>query len=307
MNAVPENAGAGEAFQQLVISVKVLGEKQAEMLERFEQTSMAVREEVRERFEQTSIAVEEVRERFEQTSIAVEEVRHTVSSFKTAALDVWQETQSITKSDRKKFRKELLQNYCSLSVESDEPNTVQCMVTGMELPSNEVTAAHIWPARARDDRAAQFGLKISSLDTYRNGILMAEALEKMFDQKRVSFSYNFINDNFEFQIIDPGLLNEKVKGLRDVYYRNLQGRVLQHPVGKMPYRRLLIWHYSLSLRHSVDKGWKSESDLPQIPPRRDVMSWLYEQSPDANDAKWPGPDIYARFMIDQARTASESE
>jgi hypothetical protein len=113
----------------------------------------------------------------------------------------------------------------------------------------DVTAAHIWPARARSSLALLFGLSVEDLDSYRNGILMAASLEKQFDAQRVAFSYDFIHDTFSFHVLDPKLKNETPKGLIETFGR-LEGRQLQRTVCcTSVFRQHCIRHMSHLQRH----------------------------------------------------------
>lgn len=146
---------------------------------------------------------------------------------------------------------------------------------------------------------------MSDLDSYRNGILMVEALETQFDKKRVAFSYEVLHDALIFHIIDPKLTHQKIHKL-DIAFGSLENTVLVHPPGKMPFRRLIAWHYAAALEQARAKGWRSDASLPQLPavPRDVVSGWLHQVLPEA---KWPRPVVYARAVIDETRRASDDE
>ena len=231
------------------------------------------------------------------------EIKEIVSVFAAAALDLW-EGCSTTNSERDRFRDELFKHYYTLSAAPKDKAT--CMVSGFALASMDVTAAHIWPARARSSLALLFGLSLEDLDSYRNGILMAASLEKQFDAQRVAFSYDFIHDMFTFHVLDPKLKNEIPKGLIETFGR-LEGRQLQHPPGKMPFRRLLVWHYASALKKGTSAGYlkpKALAALPRVPPKE---QWMQQRSPGAKlpiDFAWPA---VARAMMEETRRASDAE
>ena len=231
------------------------------------------------------------------------EIKEIVSVFAAAALDLW-EGCSTTNSERDRFRDELFKHYYNLSAAPKDKAT--CMVSGFALASMDVNAAHIWPARARSSLALLFGLSLEDLDSYRNGILMAASLEKQFDAQRVAFSYDFIHDMFTFHVLDPKLKNEIPKGLIETFGR-LEGRQLQHPPGKMPFRRLLVWHYASALKKGTSAGYlkpKALAALPRVPPKE---QWMQQRSPGAKlpiDFAWPA---VARAMMEETRRASDAE
>jgi hypothetical protein len=232
------------------------------------------------------------------------EVKELVSVFSAVALDIW-EGCSTTNSERDRFRDELFRHYYNLSAAPKD--TATCMVSGCTIASKDVTAAHIWPARARSSLASLFGLSLEDLNSYRNGILMASSLEKQFDAQRVAFSYDFIHDMFSFHVLDPTLKNQNPKGLIETTFGCLEGRQLQHPPGKMPFRRLLVWHYASALKKGTSAGYLKPdalAALPRVPPKE---QWMQERSPGAKlptDFAWPA---IARAMMEETRRASDAE
>ena len=163
------------------------------------------------------------------------------------AMDPWkQQTSSTSKSERQDFRESMIAYY-------HEPGagTLKCMVTGELLEGQAICAAHIWPARARDTRCEHFGLSIDDFDSARNGLFLEKSIETLFDKQRVSFSYNVIKDEFNFQVMDPSLLNGGT--VLNMSYKDLDGKRLILKEGCMPFRRLLVWHYaaSITLTHTA--------------------------------------------------------
>ena len=228
------------------------------------------------------------------------EMKQVVTVFSAAALDLWAGC-STTDTERNKFRDTLIENY-----EVAAPGGLRCMVSGCVAEAGALRAAHIWPARARDSLAVLFSLTLADLDSYRNGILMMASLETQFDRQRVAFSYDLLHDKFLFHVLDRRLNNEMPRGL-NVTFGSLENRELLHPPGKVPFRRLLVWHYAGALRKAKSSGWLDDVELaalPRVPP----LEELRHRSPGAempNDyAFWPA---LARSMVDETRRASDGE
>ena len=221
--------------------------------------------------------------------------------FSAAALDLWAGC-STTNTERDKFRDELITHY-----EAAAPGGLRCMVSGCVMESSALNAAHIWPARARNSMATMFSLTLADLDSYRNGILMTASLEKQFDAQRVAFSYDVLHDTFLFHVLDRRLNKETPKGLR-MKFEALENKALLHPTGKMPFRRLLVWHYASALMKARSAGWLDDdalAALPRVPPKE---QWMQNRSPGAKMPNeytfWPA---LARSMVDETRRASDAE
>ena len=124
--------------------------------------------------------------------------------------------------------------------------------------------------------------------------------------QRIAFSYDFIHDTFSFHVLDPKLKNETPKGLIETFGR-LEGRQLQHPPGKIPFRRVLVWHYASALKKGVSAGYLKPdalAALPRVPPKE---QWMQQRSPGAKlpiELAWPA---LARAMMEETQRASDAE
>jgi HNH endonuclease len=229
------------------------------------------------------------------------EMKEVVTVFSAAALDLWAD-QSTSITERANFRAELITQY-----EAEAPGGLLCMVSGCVLESSKITAAHIWPARSRNSLASLCSLTLADLNSYRNGILMVASLERQFDAQRVAFSYDVLHDAFHFHVLDRQLNKETPKGLENMTFADLENKTLLHPAGKMPFRRLLVWHYACSLHKAKQAGWLDDEALaamPRVPPKE---QWMQNLSPGA---KMPNEyacwSALARAMVDETRRASDA-
>ena len=224
----------------------------------------------------------------EHLAATVSGVHDTVLGLLTRRMDPWESLSHATAdSERKEFKTELEQNY----------GVTKCMMTGLEGGTSKVIAAHIWPASARDpERLSMFNLTRGDIMSWRNGIFLLDGLEKRFDEKRVGFQYDSESDLFNLRVFDKTLEVVQVSGAHRshaITYGQLDGKVLKLPAGKVPFRRLLVWHYAACLADA--KHWGREpicKDLPAVPEPKGidrVHSWL-DRSPGAS---WPDVGMLA--------------
>ena len=230
----------------------------------------------------------DVGERQEQLAAKLSDVQNTVSGLLTRPMDPWDSiSHRTTESERENFKTVLEKAY----------GPARCMVTGVQ---NNVVAAHIWPASARDSkRLDMFNLKADDIMSWRNGIFLLKELERRFDEKRIGFQFDISNDQFIFRVLDGDLRNTAVsRSLQNasgsersmrITYEKLDGKPLIIQNETMPYRRLLVWHYAACRAEANHRNWKAVcEDLPAVPEPTGigrVLSWL---------AKSPGvtwPDV----------------
>lgn len=240
-------------------------------------------------------------------------VKRNVLTVYAEIMNPWaQDAKSITSTQRKKFKDASVAGYQPDHADGE----LVCMVSGETGPEHLISAAHVWPARAIDGRLKEFGLEPSDAYTYRNSILMAKSIEEAFDDLRLGFWYNPLEDALVCHVFDPDLLKEKnlIKNLKSTKYGDLEGRVLLCTPGKIPYRRLVAWHYAACLDNAHKRKWPTATSLEQIPPH--VEAWLQAGSPEAT---WPKGDqhvtygaasgllVYGTAGVDAAKRASEVE
>lgn len=230
----------------------------------------------------------DVGERQEQLAAKLSDVQNTVSGLLTRPMDPWDSiSHRTTDTERLNFKTVLEKAY----------GPARCMVTGVQ---NNVVAAHIWPASARDSkRLDMFNLKADDIMSWRNGIFLLKELERRFDEKRIGFQFDISNDQFIFRVLDGDLRNTAVsRSLQNasgsersmrITYEKLDGKPLIIQNETMPYRRLLVWHYAACRAEANHRNWKAVcEDLPAVPEPTGigrVLSWL---------AKSPGvtwPDV----------------
>jgi hypothetical protein len=107
----------------------------------------------------------------------------------------------------KNFRYNLL---CHLGCENNP--LFRCMVSKKVGDHNQIVAAHIIPALSRYDRLEYVGMTPESVDTPRNGLLLAFGIEQAFDKLQLSFikNPNVLRDEFIMKIWDDDIRNNSI-------------------------------------------------------------------------------------------------
>jgi len=160
-----------------------------------------------------------------------------------------------------------------------------------------VRASHIWKRATAGDGLADFGLRSADLHSARNGLLLATQVEEAFDTKRLAFRFNVLHDSFTARVLDPSLLGARDAAPSFVLsateldtldavaraavptFAEVQGGQLFCPPGQMPFRRLLAWHYALSVKQAVACEWIPAEEEAEA----EARGWL-SASPGA---VWP--------------------
>ena len=125
-------------------------------------------------------------------------------------LDPWRESNR-SADEQKDFKTAVLEFYHCSSLEKvrDKPMAV-CMVSQRLFPKPLVIASHIWKYASQGFGLDEFGLKLADLNSARNGLCLASAIEAAFDRKLVTFSYNLMSDKFKFHVLDSRLLDKPI-------------------------------------------------------------------------------------------------
>lgn len=174
----------------------------------------------------------------------------------------WSESKR-TKGEQKEFRTDLINFY--QREDPQNPNNLICMVLNQSLPKAAVIASHIWKSCTRGKGLDRFGLDATDLNSPRNGLLLAEPIEKAFDVLDVCFVYNTFNKCLTFHVLNPALLQIVVNPLDpNSTFGQLHGRPLQHPANAVPYRRILGLHAKAAFRDARTKRWISDTDYNQF-------------------------------------------
>lgn len=240
-------------------------------------------------------------------------------------LDPWTSAHR-TKIEQAAFKQSLLMFYARREPDTPvDPPWARCMASGAVLPAPLVKAAHIWKHATGGDGLEEFGLKPLDVHSSRNGLLLASQLEAAFGVKRIAFRYDVLHDAFRCRVLDPALKGTPTAVVSDAELASLRGyaapahvplvsdvdsRLLQRPADAIPFRRLLAWHYAVSVKHAAAMGWVSaeEDDDAQA----EARTWLDGSPPAAwlqLLSAWPGQmHLYDHAAARSAREgASDSD
>ena len=240
-------------------------------------------------------------------------------------LDPWTSTHR-TKIEQAAFKQSLLMFYARR--EPDKPVDTpwaRCMASGAVLPAPLVRATHIWKHATGGDGLEEFGLKPLDVHSSRNGLLLASQLEAAFDVKRIAFRYDVLHDSFRCRVLDPAPKGTPTAVVSDAELASLRGyaapahvpffsdvdsQPLQRPADAIPFRRLLAWHYAVSMKHAAAQGWVSAEEDDEA--QAEARTW-FEGSAGAawpqRLSAWPGQmHLYDHAAARSAREgASDSD
>jgi len=184
-------------------------------------------------------------------------------------LDVWTLSKR-TKEDQQDFKDALIDFY--KREDPTQRGNIFCMILDRSYPRKKIIAGHIWSSCTRGKGLKEFGLKESDLNEPRNGLLLAEAIEKAFDTKRVCFMWDPLQKQIKLCVLDPSLRNDHVLPSKSTYFKDIDGKPLHHPVDKIPFRRILKWHAELSFGEARAHHWISEEKFKELSDWNDGLS-----------------------------------
>ena len=200
-----------------------------------------------------------------------------------AGLNVWRSTES-EQSERSEFPafRETLRRY--LGIPEGEDRRVVCQVSGVK--GSDVIAAHIFPATANATLLPLIGLEPTDVNNERNGLFLANGIEKAFDRQQVTFTLG-ADGQLRLRVLDGKLHNiscikysgwsNKDKNsntlgpVGEPSFESLEGKVLNFATETPPFRRLLALHSELSSIKVLVNAWKPldkaalDKDMQNLP------------------------------------------
>jgi len=131
---------------------------------------------------------------------------------------------------------------------------IQCAVTGWKTSKQQCCAGHLLPHASAHDALA-FGLSPDDINDERNGLLLAQGVEKvMHPPLRVCFLFDVLNNSWKFAVLDPELMKQVVRPTPKRFHE-LHQKALEIPPGKSPWKRLLWVHAEHAISGAMKKGW----------------------------------------------------
>jgi len=151
---------------------------------------------------------------------------------------------------------------CTRTVDTD----LKCMLTGNFYPRHEVRASHIIKRSTDGDTMHLYGLP-PNVDHVRNGLLLLEPIEQLFDRKDLCFLYSPITNQLVAKVLNPSLMTEQMPKSQprgatySMTYGSVDGLVLQLPSGTFPYRRALSMHAKFAFSRALHFNWIADSEI----------------------------------------------
>lgn len=173
-------------------------------------------------------------------------------------MDNWTES-GRTKEEQEAFKESLIVFY--QRQHPSDSKLLRCMVLDDFFPKQFVIASHIWKHCSRGEGLDEFGLREDDLSNPRNGMLMCREIEQAFDTKRLCFLVDRINSgNLVLKVLDPVLVSPFTSPLiiashSTLKFCDIDGYTLRHPVGNLPFRRILDFHAKRSYQKAINRGW----------------------------------------------------
>ena len=106
-----------------------------------------------------------------------------------------------SRPDNKDFKLALIRAY---QPQHELETTLFCMVTGLELPKENVLGAHIASHSKRADMECL--LLIKNIDDVRNGMLWSQAIENAYEDSRICFAFHPTDGEYRLHVLDSALL-----------------------------------------------------------------------------------------------------
>lgn len=173
-------------------------------------------------------------------------------------LDCWHST-TRTKVESDEFKDSLIKFYCR-----EDPNNqynIMCMLTNESYPRKYVRASHIVKRCTEGELMHYFGVD-ANIDHPRNGLLLLESIERLFDKKDLCFLYDPTNQQIKAKLLNTTLWDVEMKAEDKSSfgrtYGSVDSLVLHLPEGHFPYRRILSFHAKLALSRALARGWISD-------------------------------------------------
>jgi hypothetical protein len=193
---------------------------------------------------------------------------------------------STSASKRRKFKPILARDYLQISGKQySSKDDLTCQILGIELPKFLVTGSHLFKHEWAIE--AWILLRISNIDSSRNGLLLFIPIEKAYDQSQLCFLKSDGEDSFYLKLLDPSIrqvalfdeckkfvneseCNDIGKSVSEVLsiletkltvdgrmltFEDIEGRKLICKGSTRPYKRCLNFHASRARSYALKEGW----------------------------------------------------
>lgn len=207
-----------------------------------------------------------------------------------------------SRPDNKEFKVALIRAY---QPQQELKTTLFCMVTGVELPKENIVGAHIASHSKRTDMKCL--LLIKNIDDVRNGMLWSQPIETAYEDSRICFAFDPADGEYRLHVLDSALLglsladpfphHSKPKAplhankFQAISWQDIDGKCIQFDTScTRPFKRAFTLHAYLAWDFQLDRQCLPDSfDARGILTSQwscdevsgEVMRWLASTIPNA--------------------------
>eukprot|EP01033_Poteriospumella_lacustris_P008821 gene8821-6352_t len=139
----------------------------------------------------------------------------------------------------------------------DRMVTARCMVSDAVAPYEDLRPPHL-VKHSRSRLMLLYGLDPQEIDNPRNGILMLDSIATAFDHLDVCFLYNALTQELTLKVLRPELMTKRIlpnSALELRTFADIDGSILRHRAGHLPYRRVLSVHAKFAFSRALSHRW----------------------------------------------------
>jgi len=202
-----------------------------------------------------------------------------------------------SRPDNQEFKLAMIRAYQS---QQELKATLFCMVTGVELPKDNIVGAHIASHSKRTDMECL--LLIKNIDDVRNGMLWSQPIETAYEDSRICFAFHPADGEYRLHVLDSALLglslaepfphHSKPKAplhankFQAISWQDVDGKCMQFGTScTRPFKRAFTLHAYLAWDLQIDRQCLPDSfDAKGILTSQwscdevsgEVSDWLYQ-------------------------------
>jgi len=170
-----------------------------------------------------------------------------------------------SRPDNQEFKLALIRAY---QPQQELKATLFCMVTGVELPKENIVGAHIASHSKRTDMECL--LLIKNIDDVRNGMLWSQPIETAYEDSRICFAFDPADGEYRLHVLDSALLgssladpfphHRKAKAplhankFQAISWQDVDGKCIQFGTScTRPFKRAFTLHAYLAWDFQLDR------------------------------------------------------
>ncbi|KAL3161222.1 hypothetical protein ABBQ38_009589 [Trebouxia sp. C0009 RCD-2024] len=186
-----------------------------------------------------------------------------------------------SRPDNKEFKLALIRAY---QPQQELKTSLFCMVTGVEVPKENIVGAHIASHSKRTDMECL--LLIKNIDDVQNGMLWSQPIENAYEDSRICFAFHPADGEYRLHVLDSALLglslaepfphHSKSKAplhankFQAISWQDVDGKCIQFGTScTRPFKRAFTLHAYLA--------WDLQTDRQCLPDSFDARGILTSQ------------------------------